>query len=151
MNSMVFETSLNKQYPNEIEILKSIFGESIEKAGGKGHRFYHQLRVANYCMKIADLRTLDEEKKNVLILSALFHDIGKAPRITEKGTLDGSHKADEIHGNHTDKDYVFVLLKKYIGDYETPSSAKCPDCHSPNGLIYVEGCVKCKECGFSVC
>jgi len=33
MNS---KTKLTKRYQKEIEVLKSIFGESIEKAGGKG-------------------------------------------------------------------------------------------------------------------
>lgn len=40
-------------------------------------------------------------------------------------------------------------LKKYIN--RAPTNRKCPDCNDPEGLIFVEGCVKCKTCGFSQC
>ncbi|MBU1043893.1 MAG: HD domain-containing protein [Candidatus Omnitrophica bacterium] len=106
---------IKEKYSKEISILKDIFGNSIEKAGGKGHRFYHQLRVAHYCEKLANKVELPNDKLDNLILAALFHDIGKAPRIGEDGALDGSHKADEKHGDHTDKNHVFYLLKQYLG------------------------------------
>src|SRR3989338_11405720 len=103
------ETELTERYKKEIEILKSLFGEAVEKAGGKGHRFYHQIRVAHYCEKLAKKLGLPDEKIDNLILAALYHDIGKASRIKEDGALDGSHKADDKHGDHTDKNYVLSL------------------------------------------
>ena len=108
------ETELTERYKKEIEILKSLFGEAVEKAGGKGHRFYHQIRVAHYCEKLAKKLGLPDEKIDNLILAALYHDIGKAPRIKEDGTLDGSQKADDKHGDHTDKNHVLSLLKQYL-------------------------------------
>ncbi|MBU4502366.1 MAG: HD domain-containing protein [Nanoarchaeota archaeon] len=111
---MNLETKLAKKYKKEIGILKNIFGEATEMAGGKGHRFFHQLRVAHYCEGLAHKFNLNDERRNILVLSALFHDIGKAPRIREDGTLDGSQKADEKQGSHMDRDHVLDLLNKYL-------------------------------------
>ena len=45
---------------------------------------------------------------------------------------------------------VARVLKKYIEDGDTASDKNCPEC-STEGLIYVDGCVTCKSCGFSKC
>ena len=42
-------------------------------------------------------------------------------------------------------------LKKYIKEGEKPSNTTCPNCGKEDGLIYVEGCVKCKYCSHSLC
>jgi len=41
-------------------------------------------------------------------------------------------------------------LKKYIKDGES-STENCPSCGAYKGLIFQEGCLKCKDCGFSKC
>ena len=46
---------------------------------------------------------------------------------------------------------VARTLKKYLDDSITPKEAKCPSCGDPDGLVYEEGCVKCKSCDYSVC
>ncbi len=33
----------------------------------------------------------------------------------------------------------------------TENTCICPECGDPEGLIYEEGCAKCKSCGFSLC
>lgn len=42
-------------------------------------------------------------------------------------------------------------LKKYIPDGTQAADKKCAECGDPEGLIYEEGCLKCKSCGQSKC
>ncbi|HBZ66614.1 MAG TPA: adenosylcobalamin-dependent ribonucleoside-diphosphate reductase [Bacteroidales bacterium] len=42
-------------------------------------------------------------------------------------------------------------LKKFIPDGTKPSKAHCPSCDHPDGLVYQEGCLTCKNCGYSKC
>ncbi len=42
-------------------------------------------------------------------------------------------------------------LKKFVSDGAKPKDAACPSCGEPNGLIYQEGCLVCKSCGYSKC
>jgi ribonucleoside-diphosphate reductase alpha chain len=42
-------------------------------------------------------------------------------------------------------------LKKFIPDGTLAVDRKCSSCGDPDGLIYEEGCLKCKSCGHSKC
>ena len=42
-------------------------------------------------------------------------------------------------------------LKKFIPDGTQAANHLCPLCKDPDGLIYEEGCLKCKSCGHSKC
>ena len=42
------------------------------------------------------------------------------------------------------------VLKSYIKDGTAITDKTCPSC-SADGLIYVDGCASCKECGYSMC
>jgi len=42
-------------------------------------------------------------------------------------------------------------LKKFIPDGTFAADRKCSNCGDPDGLIYEEGCLKCKSCGHSKC
>jgi len=42
-------------------------------------------------------------------------------------------------------------LKKFIPDGTRAVDRQCNECGSPDGLIYEEGCIKCKNCGTSKC
>jgi len=42
------------------------------------------------------------------------------------------------------------ILKNYIPDGQTATEKTCGECQT-EGLIYVEGCVTCKNCGFAKC
>jgi len=42
------------------------------------------------------------------------------------------------------------ILKNYIPDGQEATEKACPACETA-GLIYVEGCVTCKNCGFAKC
>ena len=47
---------------------------------------------------------------------------------------------------------VARILKNYIKNGERAYSDKaCPSCNAENGLIYQDGCVMCKACGYSKC
>jgi ribonucleoside-diphosphate reductase alpha chain len=49
------------------------------------------------------------------------------------------------------KNGVIRALKKFIPDGTQASNATCPDCGDPDGLLYKEGCLICKSCGYSEC
>ncbi len=42
-------------------------------------------------------------------------------------------------------------LKKYIPDGTKVEGKKCPQCGDSDGLVYKEGCLTCKSCGYSKC
>jgi ribonucleoside-diphosphate reductase alpha chain len=42
-------------------------------------------------------------------------------------------------------------LKRYIPNGTQAADRKCNNCGDPDGLIYEEGCLKCKSCGNSKC
>lgn len=52
---------------------------------------------------------------------------------------------------NTWKNGVARALKKYIADGTAPVDHKCSSCGDPDGLVYEEGCLKCKSCGHSKC
>lgn len=45
---------------------------------------------------------------------------------------------------------VLRALKKYVPS-GTASSNTCPECEDPEGLVFEEGCLKCKNCGYQKC
>ncbi len=46
---------------------------------------------------------------------------------------------------------VVRALKRFIPDGTKVVKKKCPSCEDHDGLIYKEGCLICKSCGFSEC
>jgi len=42
-------------------------------------------------------------------------------------------------------------LKKYIKDGSIGGDKDCPQCGAENGLVYQEGCITCKSCGYGKC
>jgi len=52
---------------------------------------------------------------------------------------------------NTWKNGVARALKKFIPDGTVMKDHICPDCGDPDGLIFEEGCLKCKSCGHSKC
>ena len=52
---------------------------------------------------------------------------------------------------NTWKNGVARALKKYIADGAAAKDKKCPSCEDPNGLVFEEGCLTCKSCGYSKC
>ncbi len=68
------------------------------------------------------------------------------------------HVVDLIEGLNAEEDYINTwkngvvrALKKFVPDGTKASQSTCPECSDPDGLIYKEGCLICKSCGFSEC
>ncbi|UZR98680.1 adenosylcobalamin-dependent ribonucleoside-diphosphate reductase [Chondrinema litorale] len=65
---------------------------------------------------------------------------------------------DLVSNLNFDKDYINTWkngvarsLKSLIPDGTVAVDRECPNCSDPDGLIYEEGCLKCKSCGYSKC
>ena len=52
---------------------------------------------------------------------------------------------------NTWKNGIARTLKQFVEDGTQAADKKCPECGDPEGLIYEEGCLKCKSCGHSKC
>ena len=66
-----------------------------------------------------------------------------------------NYVVEQLHKNAQSDMFGFSrciarILKNYIKDGEKASEKNCPACDS-DGLIYVEGCVTCTNCGFAKC
>jgi ribonucleoside-diphosphate reductase alpha chain len=57
----------------------------------------------------------------------------------------------EVDSINTWKNGVERALKKFIPDGTKAAEHACPKCSDPNGLVYQEGCLVCKSCGYSKC
>jgi len=54
----------------------------------------------------------------------------------------------EVDSINTWKNGVERTLKKFIPDGTKAAERACPKCNDVNGLIYQEGCLVCKSCGY---
>ncbi len=52
---------------------------------------------------------------------------------------------------NTWKNGVVRALKQFVPDGTAAADKKCSECNAPDGLIFSEGCLKCKHCGYSKC
>ncbi len=57
----------------------------------------------------------------------------------------------EVDTINTWKNGVERALKKFIPDGTRAAEHDCPKCSDQNGLVYQEGCLVCKSCGYSKC
>ncbi|MCK9203623.1 MAG: adenosylcobalamin-dependent ribonucleoside-diphosphate reductase [Bacteroidales bacterium] len=57
----------------------------------------------------------------------------------------------EVDSINTWKNGVERALKKFIPDGTKAAEHACPKCNDENGLVYQEGCLVCKSCGYSKC
>ena len=88
-----------QQFTKLIEILKKAFIDYSEPGGGKGYRFFHSLRVMNYCarfLKTPFFKKLKLDKEATLI-AALFHDIGKIEAANTKKEIRYTSRYNKNH------------------------------------------------------
>ncbi len=57
----------------------------------------------------------------------------------------------DIENINTWKNGVVRALKRYIPDGTQAARNKCPECGAADALVYKEGCLTCKHCGYSKC
>ncbi len=69
-----------------------------------------------------------------------------------------NHVVEMVEGLNAEEEYintwkngVIRALKKFIPDGTKAVKQSCPNCGDPEGLIYKEGCLICKSCGYSEC
>lgn len=114
-----------------------------------GHRYDFQfLDKDGFKITIEGLsRSFNKEYWNYakLISGVLRHGM---PLDQVVDLVEGLNLYDE-HIN-TWKAGVLRALKKYVPS-GTSSSNQCPECDDPEGLVFEEGCLKCKNCGYQKC
>ena len=93
-------------------------------------------------------RTFDKEYWNYakLISGVLRHGM---PIAYVVNLINNLNMYDE--NINTWKNGIVRTLKQFVKDGTQAADKKCPDCGDPEGLIYEEGCLKCKSCGHSKC
>ncbi len=65
---------------------------------------------------------------------------------------------DLVEGLNVPEDYINTwkngvcrALKQFVPDGTQAADSNCPSCGDPEGLLYKEGCLICKSCGYSEC
>ena len=116
---------------------------------GKSRYDFQFIDKQGYRITIEGLsRSFDKEYWNYakLISGVLRHGM---PMHEVVKLIEGLNLYDDFI--NTWKNGVARALKRYIPDGTTPQDKKCPNCDDPDGLVYEEGCLVCKSCGYSKC
>lgn len=116
---------------------------------GKSRYDFQFIDKQGYRITIEGLsRSFDKEYWNYakLISGVLRHGM---PMQEVVKLIEGLNLYDDFI--NTWKNGVARALKRYIPNGATPQDKKCPQCDDPNGLVYEEGCLVCKSCGYSKC
>jgi ribonucleoside-diphosphate reductase alpha chain len=121
-----------------------------EKNGGFKNRYdFQYLDKDGYNVKYEGLsRSFDKEYWNYakLISGVLRHGMPLPYVVDLVSGLDLGSK----HIN-TWKNGVVRALKQFIPDGTNATIKSCNNCGDPEGLVYKEGCLICKSCGYSKC
>ncbi|MBK8556515.1 MAG: adenosylcobalamin-dependent ribonucleoside-diphosphate reductase [Lewinellaceae bacterium] len=118
------------------------------KGNGKNRYDFQYKDKDDYRVTIEGLsRTFDKEYWNYarLISGVLRHGM-PLPYVVEM--VDNLHM-DSASLNSW-KNGVLRALRKFIPDGTVASHNQCQECHT-DGLVYQEGCLHCKNCGYSEC
>ena len=69
-----------------------------------------------------------------------------------------AYVVDMVEGLNVPEDYINTwkngvcrALKQFVPDGTKAATGNCPGCGDPDGLLYKEGCLICKSCGYSEC
>jgi ribonucleoside-diphosphate reductase alpha chain len=115
-----------------------------------GNRYDFQFKdKAGYKVTIEGLsRSFNKEFWNYakLISGVLRHGM---PLIHVVDLVSGLNAREDFI--NTWKNGVVRTLKQFVPDGVKAAQSTCPQCNDPEGLIYKEGCLICKSCGFSEC
>ncbi len=117
--------------------------------GGKKRYDFQYEDKEGYKVTIEGLsRSFDKEYWNYAkLLSGILRHGMPIPHVVD--LIENMHfTSDTINSWKTG---VERALKKFIPNGTSAADRKCPGCDDPDGLIYEEGCLKCKSCGHSKC
>ncbi|MBK6619456.1 MAG: adenosylcobalamin-dependent ribonucleoside-diphosphate reductase [Saprospirales bacterium] len=126
-------------------------GWVMKNKGADGHNRYdfQFLDHEGYRVTIEGLsRSFNKEYWNYakLLSGVIRHGM---PILKVIDLIEGLNVEDEFI--NTWKNGVIRALKKYIPDGTQATNSTCPDCGDHDGLLYKEGCLICKSCGYSEC
>jgi ribonucleoside-diphosphate reductase alpha chain len=126
-------------------------GWVIKSKGDDGHNRYdfQFLDKEGYRVTIEGLsRSFNKEYWNYakLISGVIRHGM---PILKVVDLIEGLNVEDEYINSW--KNGVIRGLKKFIPDGTKATNATCPSCGDHDGLLYKEGCLICKSCGYSEC
>lgn len=116
---------------------------------GKSRYDFRYVDKQGYHVTIEGLsRTFDEEYWNYakLISGVLRHGM-PLPYVVD---LVNNLNLYDTNIN-TWKNGVVRALKQFVANGTQAADKKCPECGDPEGLVYEEGCLKCKSCGQTKC
>ncbi len=116
---------------------------------GKSRYDFQFIDKQGYRITIEGLsRSFDKEYWNYakLISGVLRHGM---PMQEVVKLIEGLNLYDDFI--NTWKNGVVRALKRYIKNGLAPTDKKCPQCGDPEGLVFEEGCLSCKSCGYSKC
>ncbi len=121
--------------------------KSKTENGGNRYDFKYQDSDGYYVTMEGLSRTFDKEYWNYakLISGILRHGM---PVRFVTAIVNNLHLNDA--SLNTWKNGVIRTLSKFIPNGTKPSDTKCKDC-GEESLVYEEGCLTCKSCGFSKC
>ena len=126
-------------------------GWVIKSKGDDGHNRYdfQFLDREGYRVTIEGLsRSFNKEYWNYakLISGVIRHGM---PILKVVDLIEGLNVEDEYINSW--KNGVIRALKRFIPDGTQATNSVCPDCGDHDGLLYREGCLICKSCGYSEC
>lgn len=130
------------------DVQKGWIIKNVINKGEKRYDFQYSNKVGKPIMVEGLSRTFNKEYWNYakLISGALRCGMPIAQVVT---LVDHLNLNDETI--NTWKHGVERALKKYIPIGTPVEDRVCPNCGDPNGLVYQEGCTKCRSCGYSEC
>ncbi len=93
-DNLLSEIDLSKieeflKYKKYINFLNDSFCDCFEFSGGQNFRFYHSQNVAFLSNTIAKNLGLNEKEREISIITALFHDIGKSAKYYKNVDAEG--------------------------------------------------------------
>jgi len=118
-------------------------------ADGKNRYDFQFLDREGYRVTIEGLsRSFNKEYWNYakLISGVIRHGM---PILKVVDLIEGLNVEDEYINSW--KNGVIRALSKYIPDGTKATNSTCPSCGDRDGLLYKEGCLICKSCGYSEC
>jgi putative nucleotidyltransferase with HDIG domain len=108
-----------EKYEKYVNLMKLMFINTKETAGGVNFRFYHSYQVACTANTIAKTLNLSGREVDIVTIAGLFHDSGKSNRVSEKGYLYTSREEEkefklERHENVSAR----IVAKELLDDFD---------------------------------